>query len=534
MATIAENLQTILSSTQDIKQAIIAKGGTINGNITTWDDAINAIVSGSGESGTIQPTANLILNKLNGGTIGELDVHYSIDTILHRFNFSDSTIDFMLLLNSGNDFCNAEWFLTQLPGGYEFDSRRFSLTRGVAIYTNASIMDKYLDICIHTIQSTLYNPVSINYLLIAFSSDGFDFDTFTITVTNASCYLKNTQISLSNGMTKKVQDINYNDELLVWNFDEGKFDKAKPLWIKKEEKTNSYYKVTLDNGNTIGLVGSNGKCHRLFNYDDMIFESATELVGKNVHTLNGIHKVVSVEKINELVEYYNIITDFHMNCFANGILTSCRYNNLYPIKDMKFDKEAVILEPKWKVNEEKFKPNSDILPKYVNGMRLNENTTISIEDMKQYITNLENKRKTVSDFNDNELITNIEETEVGWIDKDGNTYGFKLYMPGHKSHDSLANMICRTLGISTANPSKYLEKEGWIKYTNDFVLNSDDEEINDSQIESLKRFIAVPHKLKKEGKIRIGDFSSPYTDVSNLDTLNKHYFEKHKKRSRRF
>jgi hypothetical protein len=48
MATISENLQTIKYSTDAIKQAIIDKGGTIEGNITTWASAISGISSGGG------------------------------------------------------------------------------------------------------------------------------------------------------------------------------------------------------------------------------------------------------------------------------------------------------------------------------------------------------------------------------------------------------------------------------------------------------------------------------------------------------
>ena len=47
MATIAENLQTIADSTTAIKQAIIDKGGTIEGDITTWASAINGIENGT-------------------------------------------------------------------------------------------------------------------------------------------------------------------------------------------------------------------------------------------------------------------------------------------------------------------------------------------------------------------------------------------------------------------------------------------------------------------------------------------------------
>lgn len=50
MATISENLQTIKDSTDAIKQAIIDKGGTINGDITTWASAISGIETGGGGS----------------------------------------------------------------------------------------------------------------------------------------------------------------------------------------------------------------------------------------------------------------------------------------------------------------------------------------------------------------------------------------------------------------------------------------------------------------------------------------------------
>ncbi|MBO5886592.1 MAG: leucine-rich repeat domain-containing protein [Bacteroidaceae bacterium] len=48
MATIAENLQTIKDSTEAIKQAIIDKGGTISGGLTTYADAIKNISGGGG------------------------------------------------------------------------------------------------------------------------------------------------------------------------------------------------------------------------------------------------------------------------------------------------------------------------------------------------------------------------------------------------------------------------------------------------------------------------------------------------------
>ena len=52
MATISENLKTIKDSTDAIKQAIIDKGGTIEGDITTWASAISGISGGGSSSGS--------------------------------------------------------------------------------------------------------------------------------------------------------------------------------------------------------------------------------------------------------------------------------------------------------------------------------------------------------------------------------------------------------------------------------------------------------------------------------------------------
>ena len=141
------------------------------------------------------------------------------------------------------------------------------------------------------------------------------------------CFVENTLISTKNG-DKFVQDISYDDDILVWNFDEGKLDYAKPIFIKQEQTADSYWHVTDEDGKTVNLVGSNGKSHRLYNKRTHLFEYPQDI------------PECKCEEIHESVKYYNIITAYHFNCFANGILTSNRYSNmLYPITDeMKYDK----------------------------------------------------------------------------------------------------------------------------------------------------------------------------------------------------
>lgn len=145
--------------------------------------------------------------------------------------------------------------------------------------------------------------------------------------TYAPCLAENTHIWTDGGI-KKVQHVTYDDNILVWNFDEGKLDYAKPIFIKQEQMSDSYWHVTDEDGKTVNLVGSNGKSHRLYNKRTHLFEYPQDI------------PECKCEEIHESVKYYNIVTAYHFNCYANGILTSKRYSNmLYPITDeMKYDK----------------------------------------------------------------------------------------------------------------------------------------------------------------------------------------------------
>lgn len=63
-----------------------------------------------------------------------------------------------------------------------------------------------------------------------------------------------------------------------------------------------------------------------------------ESVGKCVWHVTGPSKIVNVRFVDRQIEYRNAISFHHMNIITNGILTSTGFNNLYPIKDMKYIK----------------------------------------------------------------------------------------------------------------------------------------------------------------------------------------------------
>ena len=165
---------------------------------------------------------------------------------------------------------------------------------------------------------------------------------------NISCLIAGTLITLADGSTKPVEDITYDDDLLVWDFFNGCFASAKPRWIKVKQTADVYNKLTFDNGTTLGLVGEGGTqgYHRIFNKQACCFTHTGVPETPNGTITFAEDKsepvLVSQELIHDTVDYYNIITDKHFNLFANGILTSCKCSNMYRIEDMKYVGERLM------------------------------------------------------------------------------------------------------------------------------------------------------------------------------------------------
>ena len=177
------------------------------------------------------------------------------------------------------------------------------------------------------------------------------------------CLVEGTSVKLANGTYKDISDITYNDELLVWNFDEGKYDVAKPLWIKRDQKTSCFIETIFDDGTILRSTGNPYLGHRVFSLNKNRFEYVTKCLGDDVVTANGVKRLVSNEVVRDkCVNLYNVITDKHFNLYADDVLTSCSLNNLYGFKDMKFVK-----------SENDAQTNLEGIPEeYIEGLRLRE------------------------------------------------------------------------------------------------------------------------------------------------------------------
>lgn len=89
MATISENLQILKDSTDAIKQAIIAKGGTIEGDISTWASSISGISGGGSTDEEITFTGSMDIEPAGLYITGSLSTSFSTYKRIWAFTYGD-------------------------------------------------------------------------------------------------------------------------------------------------------------------------------------------------------------------------------------------------------------------------------------------------------------------------------------------------------------------------------------------------------------------------------------------------------------
>ena len=217
----------------------------------------------------------------------------------------------------------------------------------------------------YTISGNLWQQVAS---VTAFVTDSRGY-TFYALVTDAwevphgPCLVEGTLITMADGTHRAIEDIAHGELIRVWNFDLGEFGEAQPIWIKAAEETDMHNFYTFSDGTELRTVG-----HHVFNKEAGAFtkfiEDTTPVGTTTFNEYGQEVTLVSKERVVAPTRYYNVWTQYHLNLFANGILTSNRFNNIYPIVDMKFVKDDRVLR-----SVDEFR---GIDEKYINGLRLRE------------------------------------------------------------------------------------------------------------------------------------------------------------------
>ena len=200
----------------------------------------------------------------------------------------------------------------------------------------------------------------------------------TIHIAYVPCFVAGTQITLADGSKKAIEAITYDDDLLVWDFDQGRQSSAKPVWIKRPQSIPEYNHARFADGTelkTLQVVQG----HRVFCADTNQFEFVGSLpIGSTVVKDGSTTTLTSIEHAHGMVTYHNIMTEHHMNLYANDVLTSTGFNNLYPVKDMKFEKETRVP-----------RHYPGIAEYWISGLRLAENTTQDVAGMVRHLNMLD-------------------------------------------------------------------------------------------------------------------------------------------------
>lgn len=168
------------------------------------------------------------------------------------------------------------------------------------------------------------------------SSGNFSIENITgdVTITasgyNVPCLIEGTKVLMADGTTKNVEDIDYDDLIMVYSHETGEFIPEYPIWIESGKPTSQYQLTTFSDGTTLKTVGP----HTVFGIkenqfidvaDRNHFDIGTEIFkiepSGNTYKLKKV-SVTNIETINEDVYYYDIVSTRYYNAITDYVLTS--------------------------------------------------------------------------------------------------------------------------------------------------------------------------------------------------------------------
>lgn len=144
---------------------------------------------------------------------------------------------------------------------------------------------------------------------------------------NNQCLVEGTPILLADGTTKNIEDINYDDLLMVYDHENGGFTYEYPVWIEKSKKASYYQKTTFSDGSTLNTFGTHGVFSADLNKYVNVLNAKEFHVGSNIIKFNSnrtmeIVTVTNIDYIKEDITYYYVASTRYYNVIANGFLTN--------------------------------------------------------------------------------------------------------------------------------------------------------------------------------------------------------------------
>lgn len=183
--------------------------------------------------------------------------------------------------------------------------------------------------------------------------------TFTMPASNVtieasssgSCVTADTLVTLADGTQKRIDQVTYADQLLVWDFDKSAYTVANSSIIENHGYSmNEIIKLNFEDGTTVKVANVHGFFDADLNkWVDINAKNAADYVGHSFVQVDGNShktvKLVSVDVTAEYVEAWSILTADHYNCILEDMFTitppATEQLAFFEIgEDMKYDAEA--------------------------------------------------------------------------------------------------------------------------------------------------------------------------------------------------
>lgn len=371
------------------------------GRVTTNGDVTSADVSLG--SGNVDGTYYFIVYGTDSkGNSGSSYVSSATTSSGYAIKSSNLTVDFYATITYSGSLSNS---LQYTPLNQSLSIKFTSTNNNAPSYSNTTVKMGGTTIRRNTDYTTSTRD---NTMTIVVNNVTGDLD---FSVPNGSCLVEGTKILTINGY-KNIEDITYNDILVVWDYDNGNITYEYPIWIEKTMTTNNYQLNTFSDGSTLKTVGYHGvfnkDLNRFVSVDNKDEFNIGSTILKVVNNKLVPIKVTNIENINATVNYYHVVSSRYYNIIANDILTTdgtVMLSNLYGFNN----------NLKWINKNNKgydYKEFSDIVPHYMFiGMRMHEaiNLPIDINTFKYYLINNqlnENMLKPLNKIN-NKYIFNV-------------------------------------------------------------------------------------------------------------------------------
>lgn len=142
-----------------------------------------------------------------------------------------------------------------------------------------------------------------------------------------SCLIEGTMISMYDGSKKLIEELEFGDLVVVFNHITGQNDVMPVIFVNHKDSWGyDYYDVLrlhFSDNSELGIVSSHGLFdYTLMQYIYVDYDNYQELIGHEFYTDHGLVTLVSGEVNNEYIRVFSPVSYFHMNMYANGLLTS--------------------------------------------------------------------------------------------------------------------------------------------------------------------------------------------------------------------